>query len=78
MQFRHGRNQFGDPISIKKWQIQYSSRIANGRFGCHGTISDDLGHLIAAIFFDNIIHNTRSTFIVKIDIDIWHADTIWI
>ena len=35
-------------------------------------------HLICAIFLDNVIDHLPPTFVVEININIWHGDSIWI
>ena len=73
---RDVRDEFGQSISIAKWQLHHTRSITDGRLGGHGAVSDDLGHLIGAIFVDHVVDDLATTFVVKVDVDVRQAHAV--
>ena len=68
-------NFLGHLIYCIVGHIQGSSHIAHRTSGGHGTKGNNLGHMICAIFPDNIINDFLSSFITEIAVDIRHRDS---
>ena len=70
------RHQLRDAIGIGQRQLEYAGGVADGAFGRHRAIGDDLGHLIGTVFVDHIVDDLAAALIIKIDVDIGQAHTV--
>ena len=68
--------QFGNTIGIGQRQLQHAPCIADGRLGGHGTVGDDLRHLVLPVFVDHILDDAVTALVVEVDIDIGQRHTL--
>ena len=69
-------NQFGQPVGVAKWQLHHPGCVPNGRLRGHGAVGDDLGHLVGAVFVNDIVDDPPSSLVVKINVDVGQAHTV--
>ena len=75
---RDVRDELGEAVGIAKRQFHDACRVTDGRLGGHGAVGDDLSHLIGTVLVDHVFDNLAASFVVKVDVDIWQAYTVWV
>ena len=70
------RHQLRNAIGVGQRQLEHARGIADGAFGSHGPVRDDLGYLVRAILVDHVVDDLAPSLIVKIDVDIGQAHTV--
>ena len=66
-------DKFGDAIHVRIIHAHGPAHITHRGLGLHGTKGNDLGHIIAPIFFSDIINDLAPPLVAKININIRHA-----
>ena len=69
-------HEFDHRICIIQGQIHDSSNVFDGHFCRHCAVSDNLRHLLFAVFLNHVINNFLATFIVKIGVNIGHGFSV--
>ena len=67
-----------DLVDDAKRHLLYASHVRNSRLAGHGTIRDDMGHFLFAVFFCNPFQHLAASRIVEVDINIGQRDTVGI
>ena len=75
---RHGGDQLGDAVDFGVAHVEHAAHVFDGRARAHGAEGDDLGHLLAPVFFGDVLNHFAAPASAEIDIDIGHGDALGI
>ena len=73
---RFVRDHLGQSGCFIYRQAADSGHILDGAFGSHGAECDDMGNMIFAVCLLNVLESTVTAFIIEIDVNIRHGDTV--
>ena len=75
---RHGGDQLGDAVDFAEAHVEHAAHVFDGGARAHGAEGDDLGHLLAPVFFGDVLNHFAAPAGAEIDIDIGHGDALGI
>ncbi len=71
-------DELGDALDFGEGQVEGAADVLDGGAGGEGAEGDDLGDLLAAVFFGDVLNDLAAAAGVEIDVDVGHADALGI
>ena len=69
-------HQLGDALDVGEAHVEHAAYVLDGGARGQGVEGDDLRHLLAAVFFGDVLNHFAAPVHAEIDIDIGHADAL--
>ena len=76
---RHAKlrwHQLCHRVNLAVGDVEGASRVADGGARQHGPEGDNLCHMVAPVFFGNVVDDLAAPLEAKVDVDIRHADAL--
>ena len=67
----HG-DELGHAVHVLVGHAHHAAHIAHGGAGGHRTKGDDLGHMVAAILFVDVVDDLLAALIAEVDVEVGH------
>ncbi len=71
-------DHLGETVGFGERQVVHTRHITHDHFGSHGSVGDDVGHAIVAVFFAHVIDHLAPAAHAKIDIEVGRGDAFGI
>ena len=69
-------NQFGQTVGFRQGQLLYTGNVLDSQFGCHGTIRDDMRHLLLSVLYRYPTQHFTTPVIIEVHINIRQRNTV--
>ena len=73
-----GWHQLGNLVAQSIWESENSCRVANSVTSLDGAKGDDLGNMVATIFFRRITDHFIAVARVEVHVDVGHRTSTWV
>ena len=69
-------NEAGQAVRLGERQFLHPRHILDSQLGGHGTVGDDVGHLLGPILLGYPLQHPSATIVIEVDIDIGQRNTV--
>ena len=69
-------DQLGDAVDVGEAHVEHAAHVFDGGARAQRAEGDDLRHLLAAVFFGDVLDHFAAAVRAEIDVDIGHADAL--
>ena len=69
-------NKFCQTVAFAQRKLLDACHVLDGRFGGHGAVGYDVGHLFLAVFFGHVAQDVGAAVVVEVYVDIGEGDSV--